>query len=302
MIKFIRYAILFAIPFLIWFLIILVTDPYDYWGISPFEGDKQKLEIAKLEDHGRRLEFISFKQNPRRNIVIGDSQLQHIDFGSSWAQLSTPGSGIEDEIFILKKMAEYAKIDTVMIGINPYEFVRVSSAPLPVTKSAFKIIDSPYYYFFDRCVYSVTFNFLLKRLKGDTTVDKELPNMNKDEFWKQQLLSGKQHLEKRANRKVREAQLTEIKDICEANQIIPLIVVPMAHTDLYEMYKEYVEGEFLEMLKSHFDVIYDFYVPNDFTSDKENFGDPFHANNDNQYYINAIFHGDSTYCRILLNK
>lgn len=303
MLKFFRKILFFLIPFIIWFIIILLVDPYDYWGLSLFKGDTQKLEIAKAADTGRRTEFIDFKKNPRKNLVIGDSQLQHVDFGSSWAHLSTPGSGIEDEIFILKKMVEYASIDTVLFGINPYEFVsKVTSEPLPVTKSAFKIIDAPYFYFFDRCVYSSTVDFLIKRMKGDKSVDKDTPNMSKDDFWKQQLALGQEHLNKRSNPAIRDKQLSEICDIADKNNICILVVVPIAHTDLYEMYREYLEVDFIGMLNKHFDVIYDFYYPNDFTRNKDNFGDPFHAINDNEIYVNSIFRSDTTYCKIIMNN
>ena len=299
MLKFFRKVLLFSIPFLIWFFVIFLVDPYDYWGYSLFKDNLQKHEIGKSEDSGRRQEFIGFKKNPRRNLVISDSQLQHVDFGEKWAHLSAPGSGIEDEIFILKKMIEYSPIDTVLFGVNPFEFVsKVNSQPLPITKSAFKIIDAPYFYFFDRCVYSSTTRFLMKRIKGDNTVEKDTPNMSKEDFWKQQLLLGKQHLEKRSDPRLRESQLVEIADIISKNNITLLIVIPIAHTDLYKMYGEYVEGEFLSMLKKYFNVIFDFYYPNDFTENKENFGDPFHANNDNQIYVNSILHKDTTYCRI----
>ncbi len=283
-------------------MIIAIIDPYDCFGLSPFKGDSIKFEIAQISDHNRRNEFISFYNSPKRNIILGDSQLQHLETqtipGGNWAQLSTPGSGIEDEVYLLEKISSDFDIDTLLLGINPYEFVhQTSSIPLHVTKSAIELAENNLYYFFDRYVFSSTIDFVLSKLIDSYRVKEDLPDVSKEEFWQIQLGKGKSHLEKKTNRIIREKQLESIKSICNQKNIKVLVVIPISHIELYDMYDSYLEGELLPLLSKYFDDIYDFYYPNSFTEKKDNFNDPFHAIDDNDIYVNAIFHGDTTYCR-----
>lgn len=290
-------------PFMLWFCLILLIDPFDYWGISPFQNDLLKTEIAKLSDHSRRYEFIAYKNSPKKNIILGDSQLQHLDAnkipGGRWAQLSTPGSGVEDELYLLEEFSRTFEIDSVIIGINPFEFVsQYSSLPLPITQSALKLVNEPYFYFFDRCVYSATFNYILELIFEKYNQNREVPNSTKEVFWEKQMKAGRDRIFKKTERTIREEQLKKIVEICETRKITPIIVIPLTHSDLYDIYGEYINTELLPLLKQYFGVVYNLYYPNSFTENRSNFEDPFHARNDNEIYINAIFKNDTTYCKI----
>lgn len=304
MITFFKKVFLFSIPFICWFFIILIVDPYDYFGISIFENDMIKKEIAIEADHGRRYEFIRYRKNPQKNIIIGDSQLQHLDEttipGGRWAQLSTPGSGIEDEVYILEELTKHYKLDTVLLGVNPFEFVYQESAtPLPVTKSAYKLTRKPYLYFFDRCVYSATFDYIYSITFNKGLITKDTPDMSKDVFWNKQLDFARRHLNNKTPQKIRVDQLKRIRQLADEYDFKVISVIPISHTDLYRIYSGYINEELLPLLSVYTDVIYDFHFPNNFTRDKNNFGDPFHAVNDNDIYVNSLFRGDTTYCKVI---
>ena len=75
--KFFRRGLCFAAPLLLWVLLIVVIDPFNYFAISRAFRDQTKIENAAALN---LLTFNMLKQvhNPCENLIIGDSRAESL--------------------------------------------------------------------------------------------------------------------------------------------------------------------------------------------------------------------------------
>lgn len=294
----IKKLILFLVPCFIVCLIILVIDPYDYFGVSPFAGDEDKIRIAKVEDSSRRQRIINYRKHPTKNIIIGASQIGHIDAqnigGGNWSNIANGGANIDDEVIVFWQIVNDYPIDSVLFSVEPYNYtVSDGHSSHQMMTDAYKMITNPLLYFVDRYVYKTTASYIIhqskKLISKKNEEITEAPNSTKDAFWNSQIELAKSNLKNRRNSNLLRENIQEIVKYCRDNNIYIAAVVPMSHVDLYNVFSEYKEAIFLLEVTSDFGIVYDFMIPNSFTQNKENFGDPLHAHGESDIYIDAIF-------------
>ena len=73
--KYIKNICFFVIPFGIYFIIVYQIDPFNYYNKKNYSEKKINLIARKTEPHLYKL--IDFKNNPKENIVLGDSRTRN---------------------------------------------------------------------------------------------------------------------------------------------------------------------------------------------------------------------------------
>lgn len=102
--KYILKALLFAIPILVYALIITIVDPYNFVNLIKVVSDEDKFMVIQRTDEssprGNLLwKTIHFRRKPVQNIIVGDSQGKDIDVeiirdqtGEDYFNFCSPGA------------------------------------------------------------------------------------------------------------------------------------------------------------------------------------------------------------------
>ena len=88
---FLKKLILLSLPFVLYFILVLMIDPFDYLNRKGLidKGLKEKIAI-RTEPH--LSEIISWQNEPKKNIILGDSRsndlFHSIPWQDRWGNLS----------------------------------------------------------------------------------------------------------------------------------------------------------------------------------------------------------------------
>ena len=99
-------------------LILFIKDPYFY------QEKVKEQEILFLERVGNFSEFKSKKENV--NLILGSSMIRDWlipdSLGSNWYSFCNEGQNIYESFVFLNFFENSVKIDTVLIGLSPFDF------------------------------------------------------------------------------------------------------------------------------------------------------------------------------------
>lgn len=297
---------LFLLPFFLYGVAVVIIDPFSYFWEGLFLGEKEN--VVKVLDSSRRLRLVKYKHNPKSNIIIGASQAEHIDTnempGDNWANICNGGANISDELYTFWQIVEKYPIDTVLFSVEPYNYLLSTGTDTrSVTTGAFKMLYNPLYYFTDTYVNKAFIQLMKGIFDENSLLVSEAPNTSQDVFWEKQSQKARREYNNTIglNKDGLDKEIMRMVNYCRDNNITLIGIVPIGHTDLYEVYSDY-KPQFLNRINKIFPKVYDFFFPNDFTEERKNFGDPFHAKGENYIYINGIYHNDSIHCKKYINE
>lgn len=270
-------------PFLLWLVLLILVDPFNYFNLSHLVPDDLKRNTSyKL--NSRLWKAIEFKRDPSANILLGDSRADHIDVeivkkitGDNYFNFSHGGGSLAEIISTFNYAINITQLSNVYIGINfnlynGYNSVnRFSGSEL--------IANDCRYYLINRSVAaSLFYNLALWLLKIDFRIG--FPPMDKDVFWEYQLNNFATYSYRNyiyPSNYYR--QLKEIARYCKTHNINLVFFVPPTHIDLQKIVKDLglvdAEVRFKKDLAT-LGVVYDFDYPNEWTKKRKNFSDPFH--------------------------
>lgn len=307
MIKLIKNVCIFLLPFLLLVISIYFIDPYSYFHKSG--NNELKRNIASISDYGRRLNLISYKNNPQPNVILGYSQADKIKLTSipepGWCKLTFGGADTWEVIESFNVIKNNPNLRNVVIDINAFNYMQACSRVYSKTSShsykAIQLLNHPHQYLYDKEVIWSSFIYLKSIISSDSSyLNRGKPNLDREKFWEHQMNTGKNVFN--GNPEISRTELLqslrEIKTYCDSNNIKIQVFSSLMHTDLQKIAKEFKLKYFLPDMIETFGEIRDFAYPNDYTAASENFGDPFHATSDS-IYINAIWKNDNTYCRVI---
>lgn len=303
--KLLKNLFLFSIPFLLCAIIVVLIDPFDYFELSLFKDNQIKTDIARKVDSHRRYKLINYKKNPKDNVILGASQtiriLEENIPSDNWANLAQGGASMDDKIATFWHVMEHHKVDTVFFALDPFNYANSSGRSVhSVTQTALELIDNPLLYFFDKYVLEATVSFAGSFFK-DTVIVNENPDATRDDFWATQLVKVKNRMTTPIMSSTLREELQAIKSYCDKNNIVIVAFVPIAHSDLFYIEEDFLKSYFFPEIVNIFGTVYDFHYPNSFTSNRDNFGDPFHAVGDS-IYINTFWKQDTTLCHIITKE
>lgn len=285
MYRFLKTSILLSIPFLIWTLLVVVVDPFNYFGVSSvFSNETKAMNAEKLNSLLYR--SVAFKNSPSPNILVGDSRTdllptQDIEkkTGKSFRKLTTNAAKLNEIIELVYFANDYQKLKTVVIGINFNMFNEFGYADR--VKDVKEMIDMPTRYVFNSSVAETIYYVVRGALTGKNIVDQ--PPMTREEFWKWNIDEKATHWYGKYKYPTQlYSDILKLDDFAVNNDITLIFVVVPHHIEFHDRLIDYGLGneelkfkDFLRGLKSP---VIDYDYKNVITTNKENFSDPVHYN------------------------
>jgi len=285
MTKYIKNSLLFVIPLLVYALFIVVIDPFNYLNAKSIIDGSLKEEISlHIEPHLYKM--IKYENDPKKNIVIGDSRSNglyyHFD-QERWSNLSYGGASLKEIIQSFWYAAERENLDSVVIGINLMLYNKYNKR-FWVEETVSRKSN-----FFSYAFNHYTFQSSIKLVNSyfsDEANPVETPEVHKDsvelakrEFWKMKLLETDKFFRRVEYPDEYFQQLKEISEYCEARNMSLIFWIPPTHVDYQNALEKYSLEEhnrmFLDDIRSLGD-LYDFNFESSLTQEYDNFRDPVH--------------------------
>ncbi|WP_209330843.1 hypothetical protein [Lunatimonas salinarum] len=278
---FIQKTLLFLIPFGIYFILVLVIDPFNYFNGYGYNEPSRKYDIAE-EQSPHLFKMIKFKNEPKRNIVIGDSRSNALYYRfeqQNWGNLAYGGASLREMIDSFWYAVSISPIDSVVMGIslnlyNKYNKRFWIEESLERQSSVFGYALNTY-----------TFNTMVTYLSNSVyETQPVVDNTNafdslKRVYWEEKLAETDKFFSAMGYPEEYYNELAKIAQYCEDNEIHLLLWIPPNHRDYQEALIPYHLEAYTDQFKRDLlalDRVYDFNIPSTMTSDYESFRDPVH--------------------------
>lgn len=275
----------FSTPFIIWLIIILLVDPYNYNNTNRLNIIDTRLKYDISYKLNRPLyQLLEYKNHPNYSILLGDSRANSLNCElfkkyskKSFVNLAYGGGSLQEIINTFWLVAENEGLKDVYIGLN-FSLYNNFNHRDRVTEAK-EIMKNLFSYSFSTYSFESTY-LILKSLITDEKVNIGVPTTTKEKFWMYQLnVSAKQDYEFYEYPSKYFNDLKEISRYCEANKINLVFFIPPTHIDLQNKVKEYSLQQYETKFKSdlrELGELYDFDYPSELTMNKDNFNDPYH--------------------------
>lgn len=288
--KYIIKGLLFSIPILFYFLLILVVDPYEFINIFHVIDAEDKCKVFNRCDEssprGNILwKSIHFRRKPVANLIIGDSQGKRINpdeikamTGDDYFNFCVPGASYETMFSIFWESTEIIKLKSVYFQLAFMNFNSNRSYNLYHFASDYR--NEPYRYFTTREIYFDTYHNLLYQFTGNEEVVQQSyeyePLEYRDELseWRLNLFF---HNYQYPESYIHEFQ--KIAEYCKNNNIDLNFLIFPSYKKVSEYLHEKGLSEMVEKFKSDIKSIgitYDYDVPGSISDNRDNFLDYFH--------------------------
>ncbi|MEE2953718.1 MAG: hypothetical protein VX347_00930 [Bacteroidota bacterium] len=280
-IKLFKKVIVFSIPILIWILVVLLIDPFNYFDNNNIIKKEHK-EKASKQLNSLLYNCIEFSKKPTRNIIIGDSRIRNFSTkrikkltDDDYYLLYSNAAKLNEMIDLFWFANSKIKLRNVLFGINFNLYNQYAYADR--VKDVEEIIQNPLIYIFNQNILESV--YLSLKYEYISVPAKNVKDKNK--FWEYTVNTvAKNHFEKYLYPKDLLKKLKEINIYCNREGInLTLVIVP-SHEEYRNKLTEYnlsdAERSFKSEIKEIGEVI-DFDYTNAITTNKSCFGDPLHT-------------------------
>jgi hypothetical protein len=288
--KYLKKGFLFSIPILIYFLMILIIDPYEFINGFRIISSKDKLKVINRCDEssprGNILwKSIHFKRNPVPNLIIGDSQGKRIDTeaiknltGEDYFNFCVPGSSYETMFSIFWDAVKTTKLKKVYFQLAFMNFNSFRSYNLYHFAEDYH--KEPYRYFTTKEIFFDTYSNLYYQLTADTAYLQRSyeyePLEYRDKLSEERL---KLFFSKYEYPESFIVEFEKIADYCELNNIkLNFLIFPS-----YKKVDEYLIKKGLQSMEEKFKndlkaigKTFDYDVAGSISDERDNFLDYFH--------------------------
>lgn len=277
-------TVLLALPFIVVAGFIAVVDPFDCFGFSHVVSDDIKINTA-LPLHNPLWKLQQFARAPVSRLILGDSSVAALDTdkirkltGQPIYNFAYGGGTLAEVIDTYWFASSKTHLDAVYVGIgliNFNEYQNLNRVP-----EAEAMLASPLKYLTNRIVLSASVLSVYSAVSGHT-VKIGSPNVGREEFWQNQINESSAQLlhEYRYPEQIAE-KLTAMAADCRKKGTKLVIIIPPTHLELQNKVLSLGRGPDDARFKSFvatLGTVYDFDYPNEFTSSRTNFSDPFHT-------------------------
>jgi hypothetical protein len=263
--------------------LVALADPYNYFRPSSFIPNEVKHNTS-FKFHYPLWKCIEFNRNPQENIVLGDSRTDFLGTakidsftGTNWFNFAYGGATFREITETFWYADTRTKLKNVYIGLN-FNLMNAYKRMDRVAEAE-SIMEEPLLYPFNKTVVKAFFYNIYSTVTG-TDPKIGAPEMSPDEFWKFQLDKSAENYY--ASFLFNEDGMEELRHIalrCDEHNIKLVFFIPPTHTDLQKRIDDFglrtASDRWKEELAKIAPVI-DMDVPNEFTSNRENFKDPYH--------------------------
>lgn len=280
---FLKGALLLA-PFLIYVGLVYVVNPFGLmWSLDEQEIEKRKPVSGKLNYALWKL--TEFKSSPCSKILLGDSRMAGVKADSlnawtdsNYCNLAYGGGNLSEVLSTFKYANSTTKLKRVDIGLGLTMVNNINNSTNRVD-GVLKIFKNPLLHFTNRNVLAATLELL-----KDEPAKIGTPKSNRDRFWDQQLFFA---TDRQFRRFEYPDQLLEglrsLASTCDSLGIDLNFVFFPVHDDVVEIISQKeLTGDYDSVVDrvSEMGPVYDFRNEKSITSNRENFGDPFHLSYD----------------------
>lgn len=297
--KFLKNIGIVSIPMVIYLFCIALVDPFNYLNISNLIDKSVKKPIsAEVAPHMYKL--LDQKNNPRKNIVLGDSRsgalYQSMD-ASIWANMTFGGGSLKEIVQAFWWTVEEQELDTIVIGINLNLYNKYNKRfYVEQTIEALKNYIS---YASNKNVFRSSF-LIVKSMTSREEILLNKTKLSKDEFWEYQLnITSEKFYKKIVYPGNYYSDLVRIADYCNQNEIKLILWIPPTHVDFQNSIKKYHVEDMDEHFKSDLrslGALYDYNFPSMLTEDRDKFGDPLHFTHEIAVLIRDELTRGKTFC------
>ena len=297
---FFKRGLLFVSPLIVWVMMVMVVDPFNYFNWSHVFSQQVKRDNAGSLNS---LLFNMLKEahDPCENLIIGDSRaedlpVEHIEkiTGRRYFILGANALKLNESLDLFYFANRIKPLKRVVFTLNFNEFNAYAFADR--VTSVESIIHNPLLYLFDTSVAQAGFYVAKSSLTGHQSVS-SVPPMSADEWWNYIVeVRGREHYERFRYPDALYERIQKMVAFAKAQGIeVTFIVVPN-HADFQKRVREFgLDEQYLRFKRdlSRLDVrVVDFDYVNDITTERSDFRDPLHSNEKIGLLIaDEVFHG-----------
>jgi len=276
-------TLLFLLPFILIISIEIYVDPFNFFSAEKNEKLLAIKSNISGKDNPYLYKLIEYDRNPGTIILLGDSRtgllfpsLFDSSLHNQVSNLSIGGGTLQDAFEIFRYVIGKHKISKVFMGIaiETYSGTLLRNRAKP----SIEIKNSVLLYLLNR--YTFTSTMLVSRsYLFNEQIDLYKPPESRDEFWQSQLELSSRYLDNYSYPENYYEELKKLSDYCLANNIHLSFILSPTHVDLQKkIHEHHLDKEYAHFKNDiqEFGDVYDFNYPNEITTDKSNFGDPYH--------------------------
>jgi hypothetical protein len=288
LIKFIIKIIILGIPAYFYAGLILLIDPYNYFGISSFIDDDLKARTTYMINPVLS-NMIAYKNNPHPDVTISDSRFAHKDLegikkntGMDFTELYAHDGLIHEFISFFWFADACTRLENVYICINFSAFSESKRNNL--VESANNIINNPFLYLVNRNTAEASALCLINKFNPSGERDFSRPSADKKSFWIDLLNTTELRFYK--NYFYPEQYMRELREIgsyCRSKNIKLGFIIPPTNTEMQALIQKNNLNQFRKRFLNELSEIapvYDMDFPNEMTSDSLLYLDPNHLQKD----------------------
>ena len=300
-------AALFATPFVVWILAVVVVDPFDYFDISHVVPEPVKMENAAPLNEMMH-DMLKEVHNPGENLIIGDSRVQSFSLpqikeitGLQYHRLSSNALKLNEAVDLFWFANQRKRIARVVFGINFNQYNEYAFADRVHSVQA--VIHNPLLYVFDRSVAQAAYYVTKAALTGHHAFS-SAPPMTRDEFWKYIVtVRAKEQYGRYRHPDELYRRMQDMVTFARGQGTEVTFVIVPHHADFQRRVEDFgLTGEaarFRRELKDLGVRVVDYDYPNAVTADKLNFKDPIHCNHAvASMIVKEVFGGKTTLGRL----
>ncbi|MCK5344270.1 MAG: hypothetical protein KAR20_12740, partial [Candidatus Heimdallarchaeota archaeon] len=184
--RFLINILILAIPLIVYLMVTVLVDPFNYLNVSKLVDDSVKFEISQ-EVSPHMYKLLDFENNPRGKIVLGDSRsngLYHCMDSTQWANLAYGGGSLKEMVQSFWWAAEIQKLDTVLVGMDLNLYNKYNKRFY--VEETIEAQNNFFSYAFNKNIFRSTY-MILKSLVSKQKISINETSMTKEEFWQFQL-------------------------------------------------------------------------------------------------------------------
>lgn len=305
--RFLKRGLLFASPFILWALAVIVVDPFDYFNVSHVFSEPNKRKNA-AELNWVVFNMLKEKHEPCENLIIGDSRasalpVEEIDLkGVKYFKLVANALKLNESFDLYEYANKIKPVKRVVFTLNFNQFNEFAFADR--VHSVESLIHNPLIYLFDRSVAEAGYN-VVHAAATHQNYALGAPPMAEDAFWDYMVkVRAREHYERFRYPQALLERMEKIVTAAKAQGTEVTIVVVPNHSEFQTRIREFgLKDEYLRFKRdlSTLDArVIDFDYANSITTDRNNFRDPLHYNDAfGKEIAEEIFHGPLNRGRLL---
>ncbi len=298
--RFFKKSLLFCAPLLVWILAIVVVDPFDYFNYSRVFSEESKMENAAPLN---RLVFnmLREKHAPSDHLIIGDSRAEDMPVeyiaqitGQKYFILGGNALKLNESIDLFYFANRIKPVKHAVFTLNFNEFNEYAYADRVTSVKA--MIHNPFIYLFDRSVMQAAYYVVKSACTRKESIN-SVPPMSEESWWNYIVtVRGREHYEKYRYPEELYKRMQDMAAFAKRQGTeITFIIVPN-HADFQKRVREFgLDDDYLKFKRylSRLDVrVVDYDYMNDITTNKSDFRDPLHYNDETGRMIaHEVFRG-----------